>query len=424
MSAAWFHQIMASLEKRIVVTGMGPVTPVGIGLEEFWSSLLAGKSGVGYTEGFDTSQHDCKISAEIKNFNMRDYIDARDARRMDRFCQFAVVAAKLALQNSGLCLENEDRTRIGVSVGTGVGGSQTWESQHKILLEKGPSRVSPLFVPMMIANMASGQISIQLGLKGPNTSVTTACASGSHSIGDASEVIKRGAADVMLAGGAEASITSLTTAGFSSAKALSMRNDDPEHASRPFDANRDGFVMGEGAAVLVVESLEHALARGARIYGEVVGYGLSADAYNMVAMSPDGEGGARCMEMALKNAGIGPLDIDYINAHGTSTGLGDIGETQAIKSVFGEHAYKLAVSSTKSMTGHMLGAAGAVESIACIMAILNGIIPPTINYETPDPACDLDYVPNKPRKTKVTLALNNSFGFGGHNATLIFKKYE
>lgn len=414
---------MSLQKRRVVVTGLGPVTPIGTGLEKFWSALISGTNGIGPITQFDASRHSTKIAAEVKDFNIEDFVDAREARRMDRFVQFALGAARFAADDSGLQLENEDPTRIGTMVGSGIGGTQTWESQHSVLIEKGPNRVSPLFVPMLIANMASGQISIQLGLKGPTTAVVTACATACHCIGDAFHTIERGDADVMFAGGAEAAITPLATAGFCSAKALSTRNDDPEHASRPFDKDRDGFVMGEGAGVIVLEELEHAKARGARIYAEMVGYGLSADAYNMVAMSPGGEGGARAMQMALKKAGINATDVDYINAHGTSTELGDPNETAAIKTVFGEYAYKLAVSSTKSMTGHMLGAAGATESIACVMALKEGLAPPTINYVTPDPECDLDYVPNKARKADIKVALNNSFGFGGQNASLIFKKY-
>lgn len=412
------------MNRRVVITGMGAITPIGIGIEDYWKSLLSGKNGVGLITQFDASGHSTKIAAEINDFVPEDYIEPREARRMDRFVQFAVAAAKLAVGHAHLDMEQEDSTRIGVMVGSGIGGTRTWESQHRILLEKGPNRVSPLFVPMLIANMASGQISIQLGLKGPTTAVVTACATGSHSIGDAFHTIKRGDADVMLAGGAEAAITPLATAGFCSAKAMSTRNDEPERASRPFDADRDGFVMGEGAGILILEDFDHANARGAKIYAEVLGYGLTADAYNMVAMTPDGEGGARCMAMAIKNAGLQPKDVDYINAHGTSTDMGDPAETAAIKTVFGDHAYKLAVSSTKSMTGHLLGAAGATESIACIMALHEGVIPPTINYEKPDPACDLDYTPNQARKADIRIALNNSFGFGGQNASLLFARYE
>lgn len=415
---------MALMDRRVVVTGMGPVTPIGIGLDSYWQALLAGKNGIGRITQFDASRHSTRIAAEVTDFNPEDYIEPREARRMDRFVQFAVAAASLAVEHSGIDMQVEDLTRIGVIVGSGIGGTWTWENQHQVLMEKGPGRVSPLFVPMLIANMASGQISIRFGLKGPTTAVVTACATGSHSIGDACQIIRRGDADVMLAGGAEAAITPLAMAGFCSAKAISTRNDEPERASRPFDVDRDGFVMGEGAGVLVLESLEHAMSRGAQVHAEVLGYGLTADAYNMVAMSPDGEGGARCMAMAIKNAGLQPSDVDYINAHGTSTDLGDPAETAAIKTVFGDYAYKVAISSTKSMTGHLLGAAGATESIACAMILKEGIIPATVNLENPDPACDLDYTPNQPRKADIKIALNNSFGFGGQNASLILVKWE
>ncbi|MDI6814352.1 MAG: beta-ketoacyl-ACP synthase II, partial [Desulfitobacteriaceae bacterium] len=345
-------------------------------------------------------------------------------KRMDRFTQFAVAASILAVQDSGLCINDENADRVGVLIGSGIGGTSTWEDQHKTLIEKGPRRVSPFFVPMLISDMASGMTSIILGAKGPNLTIVTACATATHAIGEAAKIIQRGDADVMIAGGSEAAITPLAVAGFCAARAFSTRNDEPERASRPFDLNRDGFVMGEGAGVLILESLEHALARGAKILCEITGFGMSGDAFHITAPAPEGEGAARSMAAAIKDAGIKPDDVDYINAHGTSTLDNDKTETMAIKRVFGDYAYKVAISSTKSMVGHLLGAAGAVEAIACICAIRDGIVPPTINYETPDPECDLDYVPNEPRKMPVKIAMSNSFGFGGHNATLILKKYE
>lgn len=411
------------MSRRVVVTGMGVMTPIGKNLDELWNSLMEGKSGVSHVEAFDVTDYNTKIAASIKDFNPEDYMERKDARKMDRFVQFAVAAGSMALNDSGLKIgENIDAEHIGVSVGSGIGGLGTWEDQHNILLEKGPKRVSPFFIPMMIANMASGQLSISLGAKGPNTTQVTACATGSHSIGDSMRMIQRGDAEAMICGGAEATIRPTGMAGFNSMRAMSTRNDEPEKASRPFDIDRDGFVMGEGAGILVLESLDHALARGARIYGEVVGYGLSADAKHMT--DPDPDGGARSMKMAMKDAGIQPDQVDYINAHGTSTPVGDKSETKGIKIALGDHAYKVAVSSTKSMTGHMLGAAGGVEAVICALALQNQTIPPTINLDNPDPECDLDYVPNHPREAKLTYVLSNSFGFGGHNATVILKKYE
>lgn len=413
------------MAQRVVITGMGVMTSLGRDLDTFWKNLIAGKSGVSLVESFDTSGYPTKIAAEIKDFNPEDYMDKREARRMDRFVQFAVAASQMALQDAGLRVkENVDPERIGVYLGSGIGGLITWEEQHKILLEKGPKRVSPFFIPMMIANMASGQVSMLTGAKGPNSTSVTACATGTHSIGDSFRIIQHGDADVMICGGSEATISPTGMAGFCALRAMSTRNDEPEKASRPFDAERDGFVMGEGSGVLILESLEHALKRGARIYAEVVGYGMSADAHHMTDPAPGGEGAARCMVKALNDAGLKPEDIDYINAHGTSTGVGDKAETDAIKSVFGDYARKVAVSSTKSMTGHLLGAAGGVEAVIGALAIQNGVIPPTINYEHPDPECDLDYVPNAARKTDVAAAMSNSFGFGGHNATIILRKYE
>ena len=401
---------------------MGVMTSLGKDIETFWDSLMQGKSGVSLVEAFDVSEYPTRIAASIKDFNPEDYMDRKEARKMDRFVQLAVAAGNKALENSGIkIVENADAERVGVSIGSGIGGLGTWEDQHNVLLEKGPKRVSPFFIPMMIANMASGQMSINLGAKGPNTTQVTACATGSHSIGDSMRIIQRGDADVMICGGAEATIRPTGMAGFCSMRAMSTRNDEPEKASRPFDTGRDGFVMGEGAGVLVLESLEHAQQRGAKIYAEVIGYGLSADAHHIT--EPDPDGAARCMKMAIRDAGISPEDVDYINAHGTSTPVGDRSETKAVKMALGDHAYKVAVSSTKSMTGHLLGAAGGVEAIICALSLNNQIIPPTINLEDQDPECDLDYVPNKPRKTDLDIAMSNSFGFGGHNATIILKKF-
>lgn len=403
---------------------MGVVSSIGSDLNTFWSSLLAGKSGVSYIEAFDTTDYPTKIAAEVKNFNPEDFgIDKKESRRMDRFVQFALAASLNAIKDADLKIgDNVDPERVGVSVGSGIGGLGTWEDQHTILMEKGPRRVSPFFIPMMIANMASGQISIVTGAKGPNTTTVTACATGTHSIGDSFKMIQRGDADVMICGGAEATIRPIAMAGFSNMRAMSTRNDEPEKASRPFDIDRDGFVMGEGAGVLVLESLEHAQKRGAKIYAEVIGYGMSGDAHHMT--EPDPDGAARCMKRAIKDARVEPEAIEYINAHGTSTPVGDKSETTAIKMTFGDHAYKLAVSSTKSMTGHMLGAAGGVEAVILAFSLQNGILPPTINLDHPDPECDLDYVPNEPRKADIKVALSNSFGFGGHNATIIMRKYE
>lgn len=402
---------------------MGVITSLGTDLDTFWNSLLAGKSGVSLIEAFDTTDYPTKIAAEVKGFNPEEFgIDKKESRKMDRFVQFALAASLKAIDDSGLRIgENVDSERIGVSVGSGIGGLGTWEDQHTILMEKGPRRVSPFFIPMMIANMASGQISIATGAKGPNTTAVTACATGTHSIGDSYKMIQRGDADVMICGGAEATIRPIAMAGFSNMRAMSTRNEEPEKASRPFDTDRDGFVMGEGSGVLILESLEHALKRGAKIYAEVIGYGMSGDAHHMT--EPDPDGAARCMKRAIQDAGIAPDAIEYINAHGTSTPVGDKSETTAIKTTFGDHAYKLAVSSTKSMTGHMLGAAGGVEAVILGLSLKNGVLPPTINLDNQDPECDLDYVPNVPRKADISVALSNSFGFGGHNATIIMRKY-
>ena len=414
-------------KRRIVVTGLGPVSPVGSTIEKFWNSLLEGKSGVKRLTRFDPTYFTCKIAAEIRDFNPSAYLSAKELKRMDRFVQFAVVGAKIAVADSRINLDKEDRNRVGVLAGSGIGGLHTVEAEHRQYInlgpEKGPDRISPFLIPMLIINMAAGQISIILGIKGPNSAVGTACATGNHAIGDAFRIIQRGEADVMLCGGSEAAITPMGFGGFCALKALSLRNNEPERASRPFDKKRDGFVMGEGAGIIVLEELEHALKRNAHIYCEMAGYGMSGDAYHMTAPDPQGDGGVRCMNAALKDAGVKPEDVDYINAHGTSTLYNDKIETLAIKKVFGAHARKLAISSTKSVTGHLLGAAGGVELIACALAIKHSIIPPTINYEIPDPECDLDYVPNKPRACKIKVAVSNALGFGGHNATLVVKKF-
>jgi len=418
-----------SKQRRVVVTGLGTVSPVGNTIEEFWKSLLEGKSGVKRLACFDPTHFTSKIAAEVKNFDPSKYLSPKEVRRMDRFVQFAVVSAKIAVADSGLDLSKEDKNRIGVLVGSGIGGLHTVETEHKQFIvlgpEKGPSRISPFLIPMLIVNMATGQISIILGLKGPSSAVATACATGNHAIGDAFRIVQRGDADAMVCGGSEAAITYMGFGGFCALKALSTAyNDRPEKACRPFDKNRDGFIIGEGAGVIILEEAERAVKRGAKIYCEMAGYGMSGDAYHMTAPDPQGDGGVRCMIASLKDAGVKPEDVDYINAHGTSTLYNDKIETLAIKKVFGAHARKLAVSSTKSVTGHMLGAAGGVELIATALAMKNGIIPPTINYETPDPDCDLDYVPNKPRAAKINVAMSNALGFGGHNATLVVKKFS
>ncbi|QQD83920.1 beta-ketoacyl-ACP synthase II [Bacillus siamensis] len=410
-------------KKRVVVTGLGALSPLGNDAETSWKNAISGVSGIGPITRVESDEYPAKVAAELKDFNIENYMDKKEARKMDRFTQYAVVAAKMAVEDAGLNITEEIAPRVGVWVGSGIGGLETLESQFEIFLTKGPRRVSPFFVPMMIPDMATGQISIALGAKGVNSCTVTACATGTNSIGDAFKVIQRGDADAMITGGTEAPLTRMSFAGFSANKALST-NPDPKTASRPFDKNRDGFVMGEGAGIIVLEELEHALARGAKIYGEIVGYGSTGDAYHITAPAQDGEGGARAMQEAIKDAGIKPEEIDYINAHGTSTYYNDKYETKAIKTVFGDHAYKLAVSSTKSMTGHLLGAAGGIEAIFSVMAIKDSVIPPTINIETPDEECDLDYVPDKAREQDVNIVLSNSLGFGGHNATLIFKKYQ
>ncbi|MDQ0232298.1 beta-ketoacyl-ACP synthase II [Metabacillus malikii] len=410
-------------KKRVVVTGLGAVTPIGNDVKTTWTNAVNGVSGVGPITRINAENYQAKVAAELKDFDVEQFMDKKDARKMDRFTQYAVAAALMAVKDSDLEITDDIAPRVGVWIGSGIGGMETFEQQYKTLLDKGPRRVSPFFVPMLIPDMATGQVSIALGAKGFNSCTVTACATGTNSIGDAFRVIERGEADVMVTGGAEAPLTEMSFAGFTANKALST-NPDPTTASRPFDKDRDGFVMGEGAGIIVLEELEHALARGATIYAEIVGYGATGDAYHITAPSPNGEGGARAMRMAIEGSGLQATDIDYINAHGTSTPYNDKFETAAIKEVFGEHAYKLAISSTKSMTGHLLGAAGGVEAIFSILAIKEGIIPPTINYQTPDEDCDLDYVPNQARTQEVNAVLSNSLGFGGHNATIIFKKYK
>ncbi len=411
------------MKQRVVITGMGAITPLGLSVAEFWEGLVAGRSGVGPITRFDTSDFAVKIAAEVKGFNPADFLDRKEARRMDRYTQFAVAAAKQAWAESGLGEAQLDPERCGVYLGSGIGGMETFSEEITTLLQKGNKRVSPFMVPMMIANMAAGMIAIQFSLQGPNMTTVTACSSANNAIGEAYHAILAGRADLMVAGGAEASILPIAIAGFNNMSALSTRNDAPEQASRPFDKGRDGFVMGEGAGIVILESLEHAQARGATIYAEIIGYGSAADAYHMVQPPENGEGGARAMRRAIADAGIEPSAIGYINAHGTSTPQGDIAETRAIKAVFGEHAYRLAVSSTKSMHGHLLGAAGGVELIASVMTLREGILPPTINQVESDPECDLDYVPNVARKMDVDIALSNSFGFGGQNATLIVRRF-
>jgi 3-oxoacyl-[acyl-carrier-protein] synthase II len=411
-------------KRRVVITGLGALTPVGNSVDEYWTGILQGRSGIGPITRFDASGYSTRIAGELRNFDPLKWMEKKEARRLDPYLQYAVASAAMAVDDSGLDFDKEDRNRAGVLVGSGIGGITTLLETHKVLLEKGPDRVSPFFIPMMIVNMAPGLISMRYGLKGPNSSVITACATGNHAIGDAFKIIQREDADVMVAGGAEAIIMPLTIAGFCQMKAMSTRNAEPEKASRPFDADRDGFVCGEGAGLVVLESLEHALQRDARIYAEIVGYGMTADAYHMTAPDPQGDGAARAMAAALHDGGVDPATVGYINAHGTSTPYNDKFETMAIKRVFGEHAHKLAVSSTKSMIGHLLGAAGGVEAVATSLAIYHGILPPTINYETPDPECDLDYVPNHARKQEVEAALSNAFGFGGTNATVAFRRYR
>ncbi len=410
--------------RRVVLTGLGAITPVGNSAEELWSALTHGRSGIGPITKFDAATYPTRIAGEIKNFDPLAYVDKKDARRLDPYLQYAVASAVQAVTDASLDPAKVDSERFGVLIGSGIGGITTLLDGEHVLLQKGPDRVSPFIIPMLIINMASGLVSMRFNAKGPNSSVVTACATGNHAIGDAFKLIRYGEADVMIAGGAEAMIVPLTIAGFCAMKAMSTRNDDPLKASRPFDAGRDGFVCGEGAGIVVLEALEHAVRRDARIYAEVIGYGMTGDAHHMTAPDPEGDGAARAMTLALKSAGLQAGEVDYINAHGTSTPYNDKFETLAIKRVFGEHARKLAVSSTKSMTGHLLGAAGGVEAIATALALHHGILPPTINYETPDPDCDLDYVPNQARKQDVEVALSNAFGFGGTNATLALRKYR
>jgi 3-oxoacyl-[acyl-carrier-protein] synthase II len=412
------------LRRRVVITGVGFVLPQGIGIDAVWKKICEGVSGIGPITKFDTTGFETRIAAEVKDFRPEDFIEPKELKKMDIFIHYALAAARIALNDSGLEILEENAERIGIIVGAGLGGLTTIEKYHKVLLERGPQRITPFFIPMLIANEASGQIAIQHGVKGPNLCVVTACATGAHCIGDAFRCIQHGEADVVIAGGVEATITPLAVAGFNAMKAISTRNEEPQRASRPFDRDRDGFVMGEGSAITILEELEHARTRGAKIYGEIIGYGYNSDAYHLAAPDPDGDGAARCIQLALKDAKISPEEVDYINAHGTSTELNDLTETIAVKRVFGDYAYKLPISSTKSMTGHLLGAAGSTEAIFSIFSIRDGVIPPTINYENLDPRCDLDYVPNVARKGEVNVAISNSFGFGGTNAVLVFRKFD
>jgi len=408
--------------RRVVVTGVGVVSPLGCGNRKNWEALVAGRSGIAEITRFDAAEMPVKIAGEVKDFNPEDYIDKKEIKKMDLFIQYSLGAAHYAMEDSGLIIDESNAERVGVLVGAGLGGLPTIERYHSVMLEGGYKKISPFFIPMLIINLAPGHISIKYGAKGPNISSVSACATATHSIGDAYQIIRRGDADAMIAGGTESTITPLGIGGFAVMKALSTQNDSPQTASRPFDKNRDGFVMGEGAGIVVLEEYESAKKRGAKIYAEVVGYGLTGDAYHLTAPAPGGEGAARCMSMALKNAGLNPEDVDYINAHGTSTPMNDLYETMAITSVFGNHTKKLMVSSTKSMTGHALGAAGGLEAVFTLMAMEKGVVPPTINYHEPDPECNLDYVPNTARDASVSCAMSNNFGFGGTNATLLFKK--
>ncbi|MGL5939201.1 MAG: beta-ketoacyl-ACP synthase II [Waterburya sp.] len=410
--------------KRVVITGLGAITPIGNNLTEYWKSLLQGRNGVSKITLFDASQHACQIAAEVKDFDPHQYIDKKEAKRMDRFAQFGVCASQQAIADAKFVIDDLNADQVGVLIGTGVGGLKVMEDQNENLLTKGPRKVSPFTIPMMIANMAAGLTAIHTGAKGPNSCTVTACAAGSHAIGDAFRLIQGGYATAMICGGAEAAVTPLSFAGFCSAKALSTRNDDPNHASRPFDRDRDGFVMGEGSGILFLEELEHAQARGAKIYAEIVGYGMTCDAYHMTSPVPGGQGAARAIELALSDADLTPEQVDYINAHGTSTQANDSNETKAIKKALGSRAKEIVVSSTKSMTGHLLGGSGGIEAVAVAMAIANNQVPPTINLVNPDPECDLDYVTNNSRNHMVNVALSNSFGFGGHNVTLAFKKFS
>ena len=415
---------MADFElKRVVVTGIGAITPLGNNPQDYWQGLLAGRSGIVPITLFDASKHKCRIAGEVKGFNPHDYIDSKEAKRMDRFAQFAVAASVQAIQDAKFEINEFNAAQVGTIIGTGIGGIKVLEDQQTVYLNRGPDRCSPFMVPMMIANMAAGLTAIRTGAKGPNSCPVTACAAGSNAVGDAFRIIQQGYAQAMICGGTEAAVSALPFAGFAAARALSTRNDEPTRASRPFDRDRDGFVMGEGAGILLLEELGHALSRGARIYAEIIGYGLTCDAYHMTSPVPGGEGATRAIALALKDAGLSGEQVSYINAHGTSTGANDPTETAAIKKALGEAAYKVAISSTKSMTGHLLGGSGGIEAVATVMAISCDKIPPTINLENPDPECDLDYVPNHSRDLKVDVALSNSFGFGGHNVTLAFKKY-
>jgi 3-oxoacyl-[acyl-carrier-protein] synthase II len=412
------------LSRRVVVTGVGLVNPLGIGIDPVWAKVCEGVSGVGPITKFDTTDFETKIAAEVKGFRSEDFLEPKDIKKMDIFIHYALAATRIAMDDAGLEVSEKNTERVGVIIGTGLGGLSTIEKYHKVLMERGPQRISPFFIPMLIANEASGQVAIEYGVKGPNLCIVTACATGNHSIGEACRAIQHGDADAIIAGGVEATITPLAVGGFNAMKALSTRNAEPERASRPFDRDRDGFVMGEGGAVTILEELEYARARGAKIYAELVGYGYTGDAYHLAAPDPEGDGAARCMQMALRDAKLSPQEVDYINAHGTSTELNDITETVAIKRVFKDHARKLPISSTKSVTGHLLGAAGSTEAVFSVLAIRDKIIPPTMNYENPDPRCDLDYVPNVAREAEVKVVLSNAFGFGGTNAALIFKRFE
>ncbi len=410
--------------RRVVVSGVGMITPVGNTAEESWKALISGKPGAGEITRFDASDFPTRFAAEVRGFQPENYLEKKEIRRMDLFLQFAVGASVMAVEDAELNLDDIDRERFGVIIGSGIGGISTIEEQHMRMINGGPGRISPFFVPMMISNIASGQVSMRFGAKGPNYSTVSACASGSHAIGDAFRWIRYGDADIIIAGGSEAAITPMSVGGFCSMKALSTRNDEPERASRPFDLERDGFVLGEGAGIVILEEMNHALDRGADILGEIVGYGMTADAYHITAPAPEGEGAVRAMIMSLNDGRVSPAEVRYINAHGTSTELNDKFETTAIKTVFQDHAHELMISSTKSMTGHLLGAAGGIEFAITLLAVRNGIVPPTINYENPDPECDLDYVPNKAREADIQYALTNSFGFGGQNACLTLKKFE
>jgi 3-oxoacyl-[acyl-carrier-protein] synthase II len=410
--------------KRVVITGLGAITPIGNTLSEYWDGLMAGRNGIDTITGFDASRHACQIAGEVKGFDPHQYLDRKDAKRMDRFAQFGVCASQQAIADAQLVIDDLNADQVGVLIGTGIGGLKVMEDQQEVLLTKGPSRCSPFMIPTMIANMAAGLTAIHTGAKGPNSCVVTACAAGTHAIGDAFRMVQGGYANAMICGGAEAAITPLSFAGFAAAKALSTRNDDPAHACRPFDQGRDGFVMGEGSGILILEALEHAQARGAHIYAEIVGYGMTCDAYHMTSPVPDGYGATRAIELAMQDGGIEPEQVSYVNAHGTSTQANDVTETRAIKKALGAHAHNIVVSSTKSMTGHLLGGSGGIEAVASVMAIAHDRVPPTINLTNPDPDCDLDYVANESRACPVEVVLSNSFGFGGHNATIAFRKYH